>query len=238
MVKFIRYSTLYRFYENIQPFLKYSLVREDALPGKETLVIAPHPDDESIGCGGTISRHIQSGGSAAVVFCTMDSEERRTESREAVSMMGASAVYLDHAVEKLDEWKGFPERLAEIIGNNKPDTLFLPFFLDNHTDHRAANRAAILALETAGHSCMIYAYPVWFPVYPTVIVDIASQWEQKKRIISCYKSQLATRDYIRMSGSLAGYWAEVKGHGLSMVETFFRASSGEYAGLAKKAMKW
>ena len=238
MPKFIRYNTLYSFYEHIQPFLKYSLVKDDALPENGTMIIAPHPDDESIGCGGTIIKHRQAGGNATVVFCTMDTEERRGESKAAMSLMDVDAVYLDLPVESLNRSKEFPERLATIIDQKKPGIIFLPFFLDNHTDHRAANRAAISALESIRHTCMIYAYPVWFPLYPTVIIDIAAQWEQKKELISCYRSQLATRDYIRMSGSLAGYWAEVKGHGLSMVETFFRASSSEYAKLARKVMQW
>jgi LmbE family N-acetylglucosaminyl deacetylase len=237
MARFLRYSKLFRFYETIQPLLKYSLPVEEGLPGENVLVISPHPDDEAIGCGGVIRRHILAGKKADVVYCTMDTEIRRAESRAAAALTGfAGSEYLDYPVESLDRQKDLPDRLAALCEQKKPDIVFLPFYLDNHVDHRAVNTALASLAGKRSFDFMVYAYPVWFPVYPNVIIDIGDRWEEKKKIIECYASQLKTRDYVRMSLALGQYWAEVKGHGLSVVETFFRASLPAYAALVRKML--
>jgi LmbE family N-acetylglucosaminyl deacetylase len=235
VVKFVRYRRLFRLYEFIQPFLKYSLVVENQLPGENVLVIAPHPDDEVIGCGGTLRRHADAGGSIDILYCTMDTEDRRKESADAARLLGArSREYLDFPVESLHNRCDLAVRFADIIAHKKPDIVFLPFWFDNHTDHRAVNEALLSAATNRKFGFLVYAYPVWFPLYPNVLSDIGTVWERKKDMIRCYQSQLATRDYIKMSESLGRYWAAVKGHGLDMVESFFRASVEEYITLGKK----
>ena len=115
-----------------------------------------------------------------------------------------------------------------------PGPIFLPFFMDNHEDHRAVNKALAAAYGKDNADFMIYAYPVWFPLYPNVLSDISGAWETKKKAIECYKSQLAVRDYVQMAKSLGQYWGEVKGRGIKIAETFFRASAGEYFALVNK----
>ncbi len=237
MVNFLRYSKIFRLYETLQPFLKYSLPVEEGLPGKNILVIAPHPDDEAIGCAGAVRKHILAGKRADIVFCTMDTEVRRTESRFATALTGfADSEYFDYTVESLARQKDLPARLGALCELKKPDIIFLPFYLDNHVDHRAVNAALATMAERTSFDCMVYAYPVWFPLYPNVVIDIGARWKEKKKIIECYASQLATRDYVCMSHSLGQYWAQVKGHGLSVVETFFRASLPTYAALVRKML--
>lgn len=236
MVNFIRHRSIFKIYESIQPFLKYSLNVEEDLHGDKVLVLAPHADDEAIGCGGAITRHTASGKQAHAAIFTMDSAERSVEAKEAARVLGIKdEIFLDYPVESLNNQKGLPNRLAEIFDEVKPDIVFLPFFLDNHTDHRALNAALVSISEKRKYSFLIYAYPVWLPVYPNVIIDIGSVWENKKKAIECYRSQLATRDYVTMSHALSQYWAHVKGHGLELVETFFRATFSEYISLYKKS---
>jgi LmbE family N-acetylglucosaminyl deacetylase len=234
MVRFIRFGKLFRLYEFIQPFLKYSLPLEDTLPGQKVLVVAPHPDDEAIGCGGTIVRHVAAGGTVETVVCTMDNE-RKKEAVAAATVLGVkNTVFLDYEIESLAHQKTLAERLLQVFTTTKPDIIFVPFWFDNHTDHRAVNDALITIAGEQKIDAMIYAYPVWFPLYPNVLVDIGPVWESKKKAIECYPSQLATRDYVAMSRSLGQYWAKVKGRGLDVVETFFRASFSEYVSLGKK----
>ena len=237
MVSFIRYGKMFGLYELIQPYLKYSLPVEEKLPANNVLVIAPHQDDESIGCGGTIYLHTKNGGKAGVVFCTSDGKIREDESVVALKTLGVTnSVSLGFKVESLKSEDGLGAKLAGIIDEKKPEIVFIPFFIDNHEDHRAVNSAIASAYSKKQADFMIYAYPVWFPLYPNVLADIGSAWEKKKQAIECYKSQTATRDYVKMARSLGEYWGEVKGRGITNVETFFKASAKEYFVLVRKSI--
>ncbi len=233
----LNYAKLFRVYEYIQPYLKYSTPLEDKLPLEKALVMSPHPDDEAIGCGGTVIKHLDGGGSVKMVFLTMDNEERRGEAKKSLEMLNVRDYeFFDFPMEDIDFYK-CQEKLSKTIANYKPEIVFIPFMLDNHNDHRVANEVLISATKGKKYDFMIYSYPVWFPVFPNVLIDIGDVWEKKKKLIENYKSQIATRDYVTMSGSLARYWAVVKGRNLKYVETFFRASMTEYSDLWRKIYK-
>jgi len=236
MSSFMRNKTIFRFYESIAPMLKYSLHIEGRLPGDNALVLAPHADDEVIGCGGTLLRHTAAGGTARAIICTSDGPAREAEARAASRILKLSEpLFLDYPVESLEKQTGLPDELSRIFDDAKPEIVFAPFFIDNHTDHRALNRALLAACAQKKYKFLIYAYPVWLPLYPNVLIDISGgTWEQKKEAIGSYKSQIATRDYVTMSRSLAAYWATVKGHGLELAETFYRMSCREYLSLGSK----
>lgn len=237
MVRFMRYQKIFRLYESLQPFLKYSLSVEKKLPAKKVLVIAPHQDDEAIGCGGTVHKHVKSGGKAAVIYCAGGSEARKEEASLAAGILGfQSETFMNYKDDSLASQKAFAADLQNLIASNDPEILFVPFLLDNHSDHRAVNEALIKMEKNITNDFMVYAYPVWMPVYPNVLIDISEEWEAKKKAINCYKSQTATRDYVKMSRSLGEYWATVKGGGLQMAESFFRASYREYVKLGKKIL--
>lgn len=237
MVRFIRYAKIFRLYEHIQPYLKYSLPLEAKLPGTRALVVAPHPDDETIGCGGTLSLHTAAGGSAGAVFCASDGGVRDAEAAAAARELGiGETVFLNYAVGSLGAAASLPARLCEVFEKKEPEIVFVPFVIDNHADHRAVNEALVRVRKLKRFDFIVYAYPVWFPLYPNVLVDIGAAWPAKEKAIRCYASQLATRDYVAMSRSLGQYWAKVKGRELEVVETFFRASFDEYAALAGKML--
>lgn len=230
------YKNIFRLYEFIQPYLKYSLPTEEKLPHKKVLVIAPHQDDESVGCGGTLYKHtIQYGEIAEVIFLTYESEQRKEEAITATKLLGVSKVtFFDYNQETLLNHKNdLIKKLLKIFDEGKPEILFVPFMIDNHIDHIAINQILVGISNIKKFNFLIYAYPIWLPLYPNVLIDISSVWEKKKEAINCYKSQLATRDYIKMSYSLGKYWATVKGRNLEVVETFFRASFNEYTKLCK-----
>ena len=235
MVKFLRYNKIFRVYELIQPYLKYSLPVEESLPEKDVLILAPHADDESIGCGGTVYLHTKNGGRAEAVFCTQDGDIRKKEAESAAKILGISrTICLDYQVESLAGQDTLAGKLSEIFDDRKPGVVFVPFHIDNHTDHRAVNEALIKVYKKKKYDFLIYAYPVWLPLYPNVMVDISKAWEEKKKAIGSYHSQIATRDYVSMSQSLSRYWGAVKGRKIDLAETFFRATFGEYVSLGEK----
>lgn len=236
-MRHLLYKNIFRLYEFIQPYLKYSLPVEEKLPYKKVLVIAPHQDDESIGCGGTLYRHTtQSDNIAEVIFLTYENEQRKKEAVMATKVLGINKItFFNYKQETLPKYKNdLIERFLRIFDEKKPEILFIPFIIDNHVDHITINQVLVGVSDIKKFDFLIYSYPVWFPVYPNVLIDISSVWEKKKEAISCYRSQLAMRNYIEMSYSLGRYWANVKGGKLENVETFFRATFNEYIKLCKK----
>jgi LmbE family N-acetylglucosaminyl deacetylase len=237
-MKYASYRSVFRMYEYIQPFLKYSLPIEEELPGKKVLVIAPHQDDESIGCGGTLIKHTKAGGRLEIAFCTSGGEKRMYEAKDAAKALGSRRNhFLQFDIRSLyKNTNQLAERFTELFNRVEPEIVFLPFMIDNHQDHVAISRAFSKAYKTKAVNCFVYAYSVWTTLIPNVIVDISEQWEQKKQAIEYYKTQIATRDYVTMASSISKYWSIVKGRNTQYCEAFFKATSSEYVSLVKKIL--
>lgn len=237
-MKYASYRSVFRMYEYIQPFLKYSLPLEDKLPGTKVLAIAPHQDDESIGCGGTLAKHTKAGGRLEIVFCTSDGEKRMYEAKDAAKILGSRiSHFLQFETRSLYKNTNLlAEKFTELFNRVRPDVVFLPFMIDNHQDHIAISRAFAKAYKNKSIDCFVYAYSVWTTLIPNIIVDISENWEQKKQAIDCYKTQTATRDYVTMASSISKYWSVVKGKNTQYCEAFFKATSSEYVSLVKKIL--
>ncbi len=237
-MKYASYRSVFRMYEYIQPFLKYSLPFEEKLPGNKVLVIAPHQDDESIGCGGTLAKHTKAGGRLEIAFCTSGGEKRMYEAKDAAKILGSRiSHFLQFDIRSLyKNTNQLAERFTELFNRVRPDVIFLPFMIDNHQDHVAVSRAFVKAYKKKAMDCFIYAYSVWTTQIPNIVVDISENWEQKKQAIDCYKTQLSDRDYITMASSISKYWSVVKGKNTQYCEAFFKATSSEYVSLVKKIL--
>ena len=238
-MKYASYRSIFRMYEYIQPFLKYSLPFEERLPGTKVLVIAPHQDDESIGCGGTLIKHTKFGGRLEIAFCTSGGEKRMYEAKDAAKILGSRINhFLQFDIRSLyTNTKQLAERFNELFNRVNPDIIFLPFMIDNHQDHIAISRAFVKAYKNKPINCFVYAYSVWTTLIPNIVIDITESWEQKKQAIECYKTQIATRDYVTMAASMSKYWSIVKGKDSAQYcEAFFKATSSEYVSLIKKIL--
>jgi N-acetylglucosamine malate deacetylase 1 len=235
MEKFIRYKNILRLYEIIQPYIKYSLHVDEKIPASPIVALAPHPDDEAIGCGGSISLSTGTGKEVHVVYLTADNELRKKEAAESLKALGVkNSRFLGFADGSLNREKALPDTLISVFNEIKPEVVLVPFVLDNNLDHMSANQALTKVWEKKKFEFTVYAYPVWSPLYPNVLLDISGSWDAKKRAIECYKSQTSQRDYVSMAYSLGRYWAVAKGRSMEVVETFFRLSFSEYVHLIKE----
>jgi N-acetylglucosamine malate deacetylase 1 len=189
------------------------------------LVLAPHMDDETLGCGGTIARHVKAGAQVTVVFLTdgrygggsyagmteiersRKREEiiaiRKREARCAGEILGVqSLMFLDAEDKRLDGDRRVPMLLREILGREQPHCVYLPYFLDQHRDHRAANRVLLAAMAGTRLEFTCRGYEVWTPLFPNCVVNIDETIEAKKRALACYRSQLADTDYVHAAMGL------------------------------------
>jgi N-acetylglucosamine malate deacetylase 1 len=181
----------------------------------DILVIAPHPDDEILGCGGTIARHSDGGDRVHVAVVTRGAPDVfppesvsvvRQEAERAHRVLGvASCVFFDFPAPKMDQVAGHlvADQLRQLILKFRPEVLYMPHCGDIHDDHKAVFWAACVAARpTVDYQvARLLCYETlseteWGPppagsaFAPTVFVDISAQLERKLRAASEYVSQL------------------------------------------------
>ena len=195
-------------------------------PGAEKIVVlAPHMDDETIGCGGTLALHAQRGAQITVVFLTdgrngsseinvlygEDRERkqrelvelRTTEARAALQRLGVNRmVCLDAEDGALDKCDWAAEKLRDVLLKQQPEIVYLPFYLEEHPDHRAASRVLLDAVAGTSLQFQCMGYEVWTPLFPNCLVRIDSTIETKKQALREYPSQLQQCDYLHASVGL------------------------------------
>lgn len=223
-------------------------VRISKPDGKKVLVLAPHPDDEVIGCGGTLYKHAIAGDHVVVAimadgrqgshFCTERGralvDRRKREAEEACALLGLSElVFLDHPDARLSTRPSAVDEITSLLERLHPDTLYVTSFLDAHTDHRATFDIAVSALERYGKEVMVYIYEVWSPIPANCVVEI--DIAKKIECIRCYQSQLDDDGHLEVaSRSLAKYRAISNLLGpQSFAECFWRCSASEFILLAR-----
>jgi N-acetylglucosamine malate deacetylase 1 len=186
----------------------------DPLPTRRLLVLAPHPDDEVLGAGGTIARLSDAGAEVVVavvtkgappLFAAAASAALRAEAQAAHARLGvARTVFLDHPAARLDEvpHHELNRTLGELLRAIAPDTLLLPFVGDMHLDHQLTFLSALVAARPHGADFppRILCYetlsetnwnaPFMTPSFvPNVFIDIAAQLERKLEAMRLYRSQ-------------------------------------------------
>jgi LmbE family N-acetylglucosaminyl deacetylase len=203
------------------------------------LVIAPHPDDESIGCGGTIRLHAQQGDRVSVVFLTSGElglkhlpRDQAWNIREAEACAAAEVLGIaeTHFLRLPDWYVGenagsAAAALAGALRTIAPDQIYLPHAGESHPDHQAAQtllREALLAADRPPAS--ILAYEVWTPLanYDHV-EDISATMRKKLVAVRCYRSQLQGFRYDRAVRGLGAYRGALAGR-CRYAEVFQRVS--------------
>jgi LmbE family N-acetylglucosaminyl deacetylase len=182
---------------------------------RTALVIAPHPDDETLGCGGTIRKLVDAGWQVNILtvaahmppLYSKDTHEGTIrEARAAHEVLGVTgSVFLDNPALSLNTMP-----LAHLnavihaeIERVKADAMFIPFY-DRHIDHRVAFDACMVAARPVGaarHIKLVAAYetisathctaPGIEPQFAaTLFVDVTDQIEVKLAAMSKFESQL------------------------------------------------
>ncbi|WP_210114419.1 PIG-L deacetylase family protein [Hymenobacter elongatus] len=149
-----------------------------------TLIIIPHPDDESLGCGGLLALLRQAGEPVHTVLVsdgTMSHPNsrkfpaaarqalREAELREALAILGVATsdtllMRLPDGAVPTTARAGFAEavgRLRAHLEQTKPATLLVPWRRDPHPDHRATSQIAAAALRTLAVPPRVLEYVVW-----------------------------------------------------------------------------
>jgi len=179
-----------------------------------TLFISAHMDDEVLGCGGTIARHVTSGDRVFVAFMahriynrTFNKKKNEIEKRHARQVQDVlgykEAVFFDMLDERLDTCiQDMLIPLEKYIKKVKPDVVYCPFRGDNSQDHRAVFDAARIAIRPSTNRAirkvLMYEIPSSTeqspPLYesaflPNYYVDITKYIDKKIKAYRCYKTE-------------------------------------------------
>ena len=214
---------------------------------RRALVIAPHPDDESLGCGGTMAL-LAGRGTEVTTLTASDGEATRgtdlpadeigrlgrAEAQRAAAVSGAESRFLglpdgglaDHPHELTS---GLRKALSEV----EPDAVFAPWLLDGGSDHRAVSGALADALDGAGGSPLpeVWGYEVWTPLVPNRMVDITGVIDRKREAIACHETASKALDLT--AGEALARWRSLQGFGgRGWVEAFIALTPAQYRELA------
>jgi N-acetylglucosamine malate deacetylase 1 len=195
-----------------RPFSKYSL------PEGPVLVLAPHPDDETIGCGGALCLHHKQGDRIKAVFIT-DGAGRRAprrgkagyirlrqrEARRASRVLGVDELeFWGYPDGRLRAARDLDERLAALLERERPAVVYRPLSNDPHPDHRrlAEGLKRALARRASRPNVTDIGYEIWALAKKPALIDVTAVWPLKLKAIKQYKTQLLRYDYLQMASRL------------------------------------
>ncbi len=182
---------------------------------KTAVVIAPHPDDETLGVGGTIARLVQHGTKVSVlvvsghlppIYNKSSFDKTKKEAENAFKILGVH----DYDFLKIPATLVNQTPVAELNGkidkfvkSSKPDWVFIPY-PDRHIDHRIIFDASVVACRPVGdqYPTVVLAYETLSETHwnvpgiepsfaPEFFIDITNQIEIKKNALNCYLSQIS-----------------------------------------------
>jgi LmbE family N-acetylglucosaminyl deacetylase len=160
---------------------------------KSALVVAPHPDDETLGCGGTLALLTRDRAAIHVIFVTDGSAShpahpnlapaeiaamRKVEARAATGALGvewANVFFMEAPDGKLASLDGIgsdeiSSRIAAILTKVAPEVVLLPIRHDGSTDHEASFILVQLALQKAGQRPRLLEFPIWAMRNPLLLL--------------------------------------------------------------------
>lgn len=183
---------------------------------KRILIVAPHPDDETLGVGGTIAKHSKSGDEIFILIVSghlpplYDREEYEktvSEAYSAFNILGASkSKFLEIPAtligdQPINEFNG---KISSVVNDFNPHIVFCPY-PDRHIDHRLVFDSLMVATRPVGKGKnieLVAAYETLSETHwnaphiepnftPNWVVDISDSIDTKVAALECYKSQIS-----------------------------------------------
>jgi len=185
------------------------------------LVIVAHPDDEVLGCGATIVKHVESGDKVQVVFLADGFSSRTIEvnrdksAKYASKVLGCSLpIFMDYPDNEMDSVSllEITKKIEIIINNFKPNIIYTHHFGDLNIDHQITHRAVMTACRPQTNFFVkeIYSFEILSATHwqspsmgnafnPNYFVDVSDFMPQKINALKCYEEEMRlhpnTRSY-------------------------------------------
>lgn len=206
---------------------------------KRILVFAAHPDDDLIGCGGSLAKRIEHGDEVSVCFMTSGdagsleytkrqlSKIRESEAKKAAKIMGYKKVFfLRNPDGYLEYSKKNIVSVINIIRKERPNVVYVHHENDDHMDHKTTYKIVNECIRRARGQCfqeckgspwsveIILSYEVWTPLSEFNYAEDVSRFIDKKiRALEEHRSQIKLVSYDEAAKSLARYRGIMSGCG-------------------------
>jgi|TARA_B110000259_G_C14017049_1_gene401694 LmbE family N-acetylglucosaminyl deacetylase len=185
----------------------------------KVLVVAVHPDDETLGCGATLLKHKANKDEVHWLICTTVSEDNDLFKIREKEIDKVSKLYNFDSVHNLrlktmqvDEYtlSELVLKLSKVINEVGPNIIYLPFKSDVHSDHRKIFEAAYSCTKTFRYPCIKKIYMMetlseteFAPstasdnFVPNVFVDVSQYIEKKIQIMNIFESEIGNHPFPR-----------------------------------------
>lgn len=174
------------------------------------LVLAPHPDDELVGCGGTLCRLLAAGASVTILQATDGAElaslrglapqqrrrVRQDEARRVAAALGARLVLWPHEDARLQCGPDTVAELARLLRELRPSHVFTPFLADLHADHRAISRILREALGNVPLRAEVLQYEVWGRVPANLYCEVGEVAADLEELLLLYERAMQVDDFV------------------------------------------
>ena len=187
------------------------------------LVVASHPDDEVIGCGGTIAKHVEKKDNVHLLFmsdgvtsrksCSEDEFKlRKNAAINAKSILGASSIdFLDFPDNKMDTvpFLNVVQKLELVLNKIKPSIIYTHHHGDLNIDHQITQKSVMTACRPMPGSIVkeIYGFEIMSSTewstpqqsvfIPNYFVDISKQLSTKIKALQAYKEEMRPMPHSR-----------------------------------------
>lgn len=244
-------ETALRFAEarSFAAFPKRNAEAVSEVPRGRVLVLSPHPDDEAIGMGGTLLKHVDNGSEVTVLYLTDGGglEEprdkmravRRAEAEALGAATGVRQVFWTNEDTRLTNDALTVDAMTDLLRELRPQHIYTPSIFDHHYDHFSTNQILVEALDRlADLEATVLGYEVWDDVpFPNFIVDISGEADRKDELLAHYPTPLSYTDFTQLCRSRTSVHfalyvtSERKRAALGFAEAFLRFDPRTYSEL-------
>jgi len=210
------------------------LVDPETLP-RRVLVLAPHPDDEVLGCGGMLAFHASRGDEVRVVFLTGAGSPREEEAVRAARTLGLDAPRVHGFADGgLADEEELAPCIAQEVSDYAPELVYAPSPLEHHPDHRATLRALVEAAASAEFRCLLFG--VNQPAPRGVLFDITHWREAKRTALEAHASQSLATGLVEKAEALGrAATINIDDPKVEACEAFSDVGAQELASFARRA---
>jgi LmbE family N-acetylglucosaminyl deacetylase len=211
--------------------------------GARVLALAPHPDDESLACGGALALHRRGGDPVKVVVLTDGGggaadapgrneyvQARAGECQEACRRLGVRDVEMWRLPDRGLPSSGEPvRRLRQLLDDYRPTLVYAPSPVEFHPDHRATNRLLWEALQGWPLEATILFWELNRPLPVNALLDVTKVVAAKRAACDAYESQTAQLPYTDCVLGLNRYRALTVAPACQYAEGYLRVEARSFA---------